>query len=185
MTTIAQLVRSAKSRLIPYLESKGFQHYGKLAFAKVVGNGVHQVISAELSHGENLKFNVRCFVEEYGAKYMEKYPFNIPITCGGRLGEEPIAGELWDVGRLDGIEHVWADVVKKLKDSPCRGLSRLPAGEPLWMRYTPISGISWRPEGRWVLSCTARNPDYSVGGDGILKKAVISRSGWTVPLEVH
>jgi len=52
--TIAKVAQSAKGRLIPYLETKGFKHYGQLAFAKVIGDGVHQVISAELSSLEKV-----------------------------------------------------------------------------------------------------------------------------------
>jgi len=110
MTTIAQLTKAAKESFIPAIEKYGFKHYGKLVFSRVVGDGVHQVIAAELSYGENLKFIITCFVEEFDPKYMERYPMNIPITSGGELGEALLAGELWEVDTLNNIDKVFEDV---------------------------------------------------------------------------
>lgn len=115
MTKIAQLVKEGRNSLIPQMEEVNFTHHGKLVFARTVGDGVHQIMAAELSYGENLKFSITCFVEEYEANYMEKYPFRIPITCGGRLGEDLIAGELWEVDDLENINDVYDDVYENFK----------------------------------------------------------------------
>lgn len=115
MTTITQLAKAGKSYFIPAIENIGFKHYGKLVFAQEVGDGVHQVISAELSYGENLKFFITCFVKEFDPKYMDKYPMKIPITSGGDLGEGLLAGELWEVESLENIENIFRDVVKNIE----------------------------------------------------------------------
>lgn len=116
MTTISQLTKAGKKEFIPAIEKFGFKHYGKLVFSREVGDGVHQVIAAELSYGENLKFIVTCFVEEFEPKYMEKYPMNIPITSGGDLGEGLVAGELWEIETLDDIDKVFNDIVHNVID---------------------------------------------------------------------
>lgn len=115
MTTITQLTKAGKNNFIPAIENLDFKHYGKLIFAREVGDGVHQVIGAELSYGENLKFIITCFVEEFDSKYMDKYPMKIPITSGGDLGEELLAGELWEVDTLDDVESIFSDVVQNIE----------------------------------------------------------------------
>lgn len=115
MTTLAELVKAGKCNFVPKLESYGFEHHGKLQFSKVTGQGVHQLIRAELSYGENLIFLINCFVPEYNLKYMENYPSQIPIVTGGDLGEDLVCGELWEVDELDNIDEIYLDVIKNLE----------------------------------------------------------------------
>lgn len=115
MTTITQLEKAGKSYFIPAIEKIGFRHYGKLIFAREVGDGVHHLIMAELSYGENLKFIITCFVEEYNPEYMDNYPMKIPITSGDDLGEDLLAGELWEVETLDNVEDVFTDVIQNIE----------------------------------------------------------------------
>lgn len=115
MTTITQLTKAGKNKFIPAIEKLGFKHFGKLIFVRETEGGVHQVISPDLSYGENLKFYVTCFVEEFDSKYMDKYPTRIPLTSGGRLGEGLLAGELWDVETLDNVESIFDDIFQNIQ----------------------------------------------------------------------
>lgn len=116
MTTITQIVKAGKVSFIPSMLELGFEHHGKLCFSKCTSSGVHHIISSNLSYGENLTFHVTCIVAEYSPQKMENFPFNVPVTSGGELGEDLIAGELWEVGDVSVLENVLSDVLSKVRD---------------------------------------------------------------------
>ena len=95
-----ELIDHAGAALVREMRDRGFDYLGDLAFARVVGDGVHQIISGGIRHGANLTFSVTCIVPEYGDSVMEDYPV-VPLTCGGGLGDEYFSATLWDVGDDD------------------------------------------------------------------------------------
>lgn len=101
------------------MKHRGFVHHGtRLQFSRIVGDGVHQIISGGLSYGANLKFSVTCFVEEFDPECMNNYPTEIPMTCGGGLGEGLLARELWEVGEDDGcdLNEIFEDVIRNIDE---------------------------------------------------------------------
>jgi hypothetical protein len=101
----------AKNKFIPELEARGFKYHSGLEFSRIVGEDICQIISGGVSRGENLRFDVTCFVKEYDPKLMEKFPKNIPLTCGGGLGENMISPEVWDVADEESIEEALDSVL--------------------------------------------------------------------------
>ncbi len=114
MTTMAQLVKSARLEFTPALEKIGFIHHGKLCFSMVNSEGIHKTILSSLSYGENLTFYVTCFVKEYAPHKMKNFPYNINYTSGGELGENLLCGELWEVDSLDNINLIFKDILSNI-----------------------------------------------------------------------
>lgn len=114
MTTITQLVKRGKKNFIPLLEDLGFTDHDRLSFSRKTDEGVYQLILADLSYGVNLKFHITCIVKEYAPHKMDNFPRNINLTCGGRLGEGLVTGELWDVEELDEIDSIFEDITQNI-----------------------------------------------------------------------
>ena len=114
MTRISDLEKIARRSFIPELEKKGFQHYGKLDFSRIIGEGIVQLITGGISYGENLEFSITCYVPEYDVKRMDDFPSLIPLTTGGDLGEDFFAGTTWKVLKKDELEGVFVDVLEEI-----------------------------------------------------------------------
>ena len=116
MTTLRQLERAAKKSFVRQMNDRGFDYHRNLEFSRTTPAGVIQLVSGGVSYGANLTFSVTCVVPEFRQDILDDFPSNVPMTCGGGLGEGLLTAELWDVENLDEerLEHVLDEVLAEI-----------------------------------------------------------------------
>lgn len=123
MTNQRQVLSATKKfGLVTELESRGFCHVkGRgLCFHREYGEKIHQILSGGVSYGANLKFSITCIVEELDPIYMESFPDNVVMLCGGGFGDEYFTAELWEVDEITDPEGLAASILEVFDGYPSK-----------------------------------------------------------------
>jgi hypothetical protein len=121
LTTGVQFLREAKKYgLVKNLADRGFKHLKGLYFYRLHGENIHQLISGGASYGENLTFSITCIVDELDSKYVDNFPLNVRMLCGGGFGDEYFTPELWEIGMLDNCEEISQSIITVFDGYPSK-----------------------------------------------------------------
>ncbi|MBU2891852.1 hypothetical protein KO495_00780 [Colwellia sp. D2M02] len=115
MTTLKKIEKTAKSNLIPHLESDfGFEHFSSMIFSRLRSEDIYDFVIFDVTRGGNLRVIVTCSVVELEPDMLENFPRGGGIMIGGYLTDEGVdfTGDYWS---LENIETDLNEIVQLLE----------------------------------------------------------------------